>query len=246
MSVTRCRQRFGVPELHERMPAMEITEPDAGRDPRARTWGVVLAAGGGRRFGTAKQFSVLGQHRLVDRAVAAAAATCERVVLVLPADHGAWDGLPVAAVVAGAGHRSGSVRAALAAVPASAEIIVVHGAAHPLASEDLFRRVIDEVRSGAAAAAPGLRPSDVVGRVVERDLTGLVGRDGLVTLQTPCAFSAPVLRAAHQQAVQASEDIELVLRLDVHVRVVPGEPSNVHVVTREDLDLARWWDRRAR
>lgn len=173
----------------------------------------------------------------------AAGAVCEGVVLTLPADH-TWEGAPVAAIVTGAGHRSGSVRAALAAVPASAEIIVVHGAAHPLASEGLFRRVIDEVQSGAAAAAPGLPPSDVIGQVVDEELTELVGRDGLVTLQTPCAFRAPVLRAAHEQGLEANEDIGLVMSLGERVRIVPGEPWNLHIVTRDDLETARWWDSR--
>ncbi|TVR22639.1 MAG: 2-C-methyl-D-erythritol 4-phosphate cytidylyltransferase [Nitriliruptor sp.] len=219
-------------------------EADRDGDPRAGVWGIVLAAGGGQRFGASKQFSSLGKATLVERAVAAAAATCEGVVLVLPATR-MWEGPPVDAVVVGAAHRSGSVRAALAAVPEAAEIIVVHGAAHPLASEELFRRIIGEVRSGAAAAAPGLPPSDVVAQVGDGDLTRLVGRDGLMTLQTPCAFRAPLLRAAHERAVEASEDIELVLALGATVRVVPGEPWNVHVVTPDDLALARWWDHRA-
>lgn len=223
---------------------MENTGSDDAGRPHGRTWGVVLAAGGGRRFGTAKQFSILGEASLVERAVETAVAACDGVVLVLPVGR-TWAGVPVDAVVAGSDHRSGSVRAALAAVPASADIIVVHGAAHPLASVDLFRRVIAEVRSGAAAAAPGLPPSDVVGRVVAGDLAAFFGRDGLVTLQTPCAFHAPVLRAAHERGVEANEDLELVLGLGADVRVVPGEPWNVHVVTRDDLELARWWDGRA-
>lgn len=222
---------------------MEISEPSDGKAPHAMTWGVVLAAGDGHRFGRLKQFSRLAEQSLVERAVATAAATCDGVVLVLSPGR-AWEGPPVAAVVAGASHRSGSVRAALDVIPPFAEVIVVHGAAHPLASEELFRRVIAEVRSGAAAAAPGLQPTDVVGQVVDGDLAGLVGREGLVTLQTPCAFRAPVLRAAHERAGQATEDVELVLALGAHVRVVPGEPWNIHVVTPDDLALARWWDAR--
>lgn len=220
---------------------MSTAEPDGAGDPRAGVWGVVLAAGSGHRFGASKQFRRIGEGTLVERAVAAASATCEGVVLALPAERMA-EGPPVDAVVAGAAHRNASVRAALAAVPSAAEIIVVHGAAHPLASEVLFQRVISEVRSGVAAAAPGLPPRDVVARVGDGDLSGIVGRDGLVTLQTPCAFRAPLLRAAHEQAVEANEDIELVLALGATVRVVPGEPSNVHVVTPDDLALARWWD----
>jgi len=46
----------------------------------------------------------------------------------------------------------------VAAVPETAEVIVVHDAARPLASEDLFRAVIDAVTTGGAGGAvPGSR-----------------------------------------------------------------------------------------
>ena len=72
------------------------------------------------------------------------------VVLVVPADaadgrctlHGAD------AVVAGGATRADSVRRGLAAVPADAEVIVVHDAARPLASPALFAAVIAAVADG--------------------------------------------------------------------------------------------------
>ena len=81
----------------------------------ARTSAVVVAGGRGDRFGAPKQFATAAGARLVDHAVAAAAAVCNEVVVVLPPGVN-WDGSVVQAVVAGGSSRSESVRAGLAAV----------------------------------------------------------------------------------------------------------------------------------
>ena len=47
-------------------------------------WAVVVAAGGGRRFGRPKQFARLGGRPVVEHAVAACRAVADGVVLVLP------------------------------------------------------------------------------------------------------------------------------------------------------------------
>jgi len=115
---------------------------------------IVVAAGGGERFGAPKQFLFLGTDRLVDRAVAAARAACDEVVLVLPAGH-AWDGAPVTATVTGGATRAEWVRAGLAAVSADVDVIVVHDAARPLATPDLFRVVMAAVRAPRPRIALG-------------------------------------------------------------------------------------------
>jgi 2-C-methyl-D-erythritol 4-phosphate cytidylyltransferase len=202
------------------------------------TWGIVLAAGSGERFGTRKQFARVGDDRLVDLAVGAASSVCDHLVLVLPADR-RWDGQPVGRVVAGGSDRAASVRAGLAAVPEDHGVVVVHQAANPLASPGLIRRLLAAIAAGAPAAFPGLRPADVVRRVAGDRARELVGRDDLVLVQTPAAFRLDVLRAAHGSGLASIEDTALVSACGFEVRVVPGESRNVHVATPEDLDLVR-------
>src|SRR5437868_5102558 len=103
-------------------------------------WTIVVAAGRGRRFGGPKQFEPLLGRRVLEWSVAAAEAVSDGVVVVVPRDR-----LEPGAVAGGA-TRSASVRAGLAAVPSSAEVIVVHDAARPLAGKELFDRVIEAVR----------------------------------------------------------------------------------------------------
>jgi 2-C-methyl-D-erythritol 4-phosphate cytidylyltransferase len=203
----------------------------------ARTSAIVVAGGRGDRFGAPKQFSDVGGARLVDHAVAAAAAVCDEVVVVLPSGV-AWDGDPVQAVVAGGSTRSESVRAGLVAVDADTEIVVVHDAARPLATAELFALVVDAVRAGADAAVPGLEVSDTLKRVDGERVIDTVARDHLVTVQTPQAFRASVLRDAHTQSGEATDDAALVEARGGTVVVVPGDPRNLKVTTVADLVLA--------
>jgi 2-C-methyl-D-erythritol 4-phosphate cytidylyltransferase len=201
------------------------------------TWGIVVAGGTGSRFGTAKQFESIAGIRLVDRAVEATAAACDGVVVVLP-DAFAWDGAPVSAAVVGGASRSASVRAGLAATPASASVVVVHDAARPLASPELFAAVIAAVESGADAAVPALPVPDTVKRVSGDRVVETVSRDGLVAVQTPQAFRADALRAAHTSGADATDDATLIEASGGRVVVVPGDSKNLKVTTQSDLVIA--------
>ena len=201
------------------------------------TSAIVVAAGTGTRFGVPKQFETVAGSRLVDRAAEAAALACDEVVVVLPAGV-AWDGRPVAAAVPGGSTRSASVRAGLDAIAASATVVVVHDAARPLASPALFDAVIGAVRAGADAAVPGLPVSDSVKRVDRDHVVETISRDELVAVQTPQAFRAETLRAAHAVGGDATDDAALVEAAGGDVVVVPGDPRNLKVTTPDDLVVA--------
>jgi 2-C-methyl-D-erythritol 4-phosphate cytidylyltransferase len=201
-------------------------------------WGIVVAAGRGDRFGTPKQFVELAGARLVDRAVVVASAVCDGVVVVLP-DGASWEGPPVSTVVTGGATRSASVRAGLESVPGDAEVVVVHDAARPLASAGLFEAVVAAVRAGADGAVPGVPVADTLKRV---DASGRVvttlDRDELVAVQTPQAFRAVVLRAAHELAADATDDAALLEAAGAVVVVVAGDPRNLKVTDPVDRALA--------
>ncbi len=205
-------------------------------------WAIVVAAGGGTRFGGEKQFEVLGDRRVLDWAVAAAIRSCDHVVVVVPADRAAGAdglGIDVDAVVAGAETRSGSVRAGLTAVADDAEIVVIHDAARPRAADSLFAAVIEAVRAGADAAVPGVPVADTLKRVDGDVVVATVDRTDLVAVQTPQAFSAPVLRRAHRSGPSATDDAALVELVGGRVVVVPGDPRNLKITNTQDLAVMR-------
>jgi 2-C-methyl-D-erythritol 4-phosphate cytidylyltransferase len=198
---------------------------------------VIVAAGWGERFGGPKQFAELGGARLVDHAIDTAAEACDAIVLVVP-DASDWRGADVTAIVDGGVTRADSVRAGLTAIPLGAEIIVVHDAARPLASVDLFDAVIAAVRGGADGAVPGLAVTDTLKRVDDVRVTSTVDRMGLVAVQTPQAFEAGILRAAHIAEADATDDAALVEGLGGTVVVVTGDPRNLKITGPADLMIA--------
>ena len=119
-----------------------------------------------------------------------------------------------------------------------AEIVVVHDAARPLATPALFELVIDAVRAGADGAVPGgagRRHAEARRRRIASSTT--VDRDGLVAVQTPQAFRADRLRAAHAVGADATDDAALVEARRWHRRRRRGRPRNVKVTTVADLTV---------
>ena len=201
-------------------------------------WAIVVAAGRGERFGGPKQLEVVAGKRVLDWSVEAARAACDGVVVVVPS--GAEPG-PSGRLsgerrdVEGGDTRSESVRNGLAAVPDDAEVIVVHDAARPLATDALFEQVIASVLAGAAAAVPGVAVSDSL-----REIDGgVVDRGRVVAVQTPQAFRADLLRRAHRDEPDASDDATLVEMIGGKVEIVPGETTNFKITTSHDLKVAR-------
>ena len=210
----------------------------------AQVWSVVVAGGSGQRFGTVKQFALLGGRPLVEWAGSACRPSSAGVVLVLPpgaTTDGNYPDYGADVVVEGGGTRSASVCRGVEAVPTVAEVIIVHDAARPLASSALFSSVIDAVSAGGAGGAvPGLALSDTI-KIVDgtRRVTATLDRAALVAVQTPQAFEAGLLRKAHAGGeAEATDDAALVEALGATVQVVPGDPRNLKVTTPADLELA--------
>jgi 2-C-methyl-D-erythritol 4-phosphate cytidylyltransferase len=203
-------------------------------------WSIVVGGGSGTRFGSElpKQFVALAGRRVVDWSVSAAAAVSEGVVLVVPAELVADTQVDGAdRVVAGGATRSASVRAGLAAIPGDADIVIVHDAARPAASVELFESVVEAVLAGAAGAVPGVPVADTI-KMVDEDgvVYETLPRDELVAVQTPQAFRADVLRQVHQGDPDATDDAALVELAGGLVMVVPGEAGNVKLTLPADLE----------
>jgi 2-C-methyl-D-erythritol 4-phosphate cytidylyltransferase len=202
---------------------------------------IVLAAGSGGRFGGHKQFAELSPGvRLVDRAIEAVLEAAHPVVVVVPPGHD-WIGSADVLVVEGGHDRLASVRAGLRAL-GSPPIVVIHDAAHPLATRVAVAAVIEAIRAGADAALPLWFTPDVVKRESAAGLE-TVGREGLGLAQVPMAFRLEALERGHDLlasgAVEAVEDSALVELAGGVVRGVPGEVTNVHVVDEMSLDVVR-------
>ena len=179
--------------------------PFADVPPAEQIWTIVVGGGSGSRFGTPKQYEALGDVRVIDRSIAIARDASDGVVVVVPPEDAEREG-----AIAGGSSRSDSVRAGLAAVPDEAPIVGVHDAARPLASSELYRRAITAVIDGADAAIPGVAVADTIKVVADGVVVSTPDRASLVAVQTPQAFRAAALRAAHERGGDATDDAGLV------------------------------------
>lgn len=170
------------------------------------------------------------------------ASSVVRVIVVARPDRVAeiarlpW--LSGATVVAGGERRSDSVRAGVAA--ATADVVLVHDGARPLASSALA----DAVAAAAAehgAAVPVVPLVDSLKREAGTTLGASVERDGLVRTQTPQGARRSLLLDAYAAAGDAafSDEAALLESRGVAIATVPGEAANIKVTLPEDLDLVR-------
>ncbi|GAA0738112.1 2-C-methyl-D-erythritol 4-phosphate cytidylyltransferase [Dactylosporangium roseum] len=210
---------------------------------------LVPAAGLGIRLGPGgpKALRLLrGEPLLVHAVRRVAIAPCVgRIVVAAPAD--AVDFVasllaPIAdvTVVAGGATRQASVSAALAAVPAEFDIVLVHDAARALTPPELVEAVASAVRGGHGAVIPVLPVVDTIKQV---DNSGIVlttvDRSALRAVQTPQGFRRDVLVKAHEAAVDDhTDDAGMAEKLGVEVHTVPGSEAALKITRPFDLAVA--------
>jgi 2-C-methyl-D-erythritol 4-phosphate cytidylyltransferase len=209
---------------------------------------IIVAAGAGKRFGSAKQFALLRGKSVLDWSLKAFAAHPEvdEIVLVLPAEE---DGIryrkrggKVVAVVPGGKRRQDSVVRGFERLDSGpADIVLVHDAVRPLVSEEVISRVIAKAREcGAAVAAVPVEDTikEAAGGVVVRTLE----RENLLRVQTPQAFSGEVLdralKKAREDGFYGTDEAALVERTGHPVVVVPGDRRNIKITTAADIKIA--------
>jgi 2-C-methyl-D-erythritol 4-phosphate cytidylyltransferase len=215
--------------------------------------GVVAAGGTGERLGAGmpKALVPLGGRPMVSWCLEALriADAVDSVVIAAPAGHEdeveavAREALGELActIVSGGETRSESVARAIAAVEGSAEL-VVHDAARPLATAELFDRCVERLAHwrcdgvvAAARAIDTIKEADAGGRVI-----GTLERASLWVVQTPQVFrSAPLLRALEEGDLgRAPDDAQLVEAIGGDIRVVEAPRHNLKVTTESDLRIA--------
>ena len=225
------------------LPSIVVAHAEQDRTASQCVWTIVVAGGSGTRFGRPKQYEPLGDQRIIDRSVAVAREVSDGVVVVVPAADLQFETsvfAPPVRVVAGGATRSDSVRAGLVAVDLAATIVCVHDAARPFATAHLYQSVVDAVVAGADGVVPGVAVTDTIKLVAaDGSVEATPPRDRLVAVQTPQAFRAVVLRAAHHLGADGTDDAALVEAAGGRVVVVAGEADNRKVTHPDDLMWAQ-------
>ena len=228
----------------------------ADRTPRAAA--VLLAAGAGSRVGATQGEQPVNKVLLpLDgipilarsvRTVLDVAGVYRIVLVVRPEDRDAVSeavtphlGAHDLWVVDGGAQRHDSEWQALRVLADDIEsgeldVVAIHDAARPLATQELWRSVI-----GAAAAHGGAIPVVRAPQLSRSD--GSLAPAGLVAVQTPQAFRARELLAAYRQADEdgfTGTDTASCLEryADVTIAAVASTSANLKVTFPEDVTLA--------
>jgi 2-C-methyl-D-erythritol 4-phosphate cytidylyltransferase len=212
---------------------------------------LIVAAGRGERLGLDRPMALvpLRGRPMLDYSLDAlrAVAEVERIVVALPAEA-----LDVVAddivAVPGGVQRSHSVRAALAAAPGEPrDAVIVHDAARPLVTTELFAQALDALaRAPDADAVIAAAPvTDTIKEVAGdgRSVARTLDRARLWAVQTPQVFRRAALErvlgeASDELLAQATDDAWLIERAGGTVHVLGSDPGNLKVTTAHDLRVA--------
>jgi 2-C-methyl-D-erythritol 4-phosphate cytidylyltransferase len=124
--------------------------------------------------------------------------------------------------------------------------VIVHDAARPLASAELFERALADLdESGADAVIAAAPVSDTIKKVGPdgRSVLETLDRGRLWAVQTPQVFRRTALERALLHAsdvvlAAATDDASLIEQAGGVVRVVEADPLNLKVTRPIDLQLA--------
>jgi 2-C-methyl-D-erythritol 4-phosphate cytidylyltransferase len=170
------------------------------------------------------------------------------IVLAVPEDHleevRGWSfGVPCQAVVGGE-TRQQSVRAALLALPFQPQApVMIHDAVRPFPPPGPLTEALQALR-GCDGVLLGEASTDTLKRVdAQGRVLGTEPREALYRAQTPQIARMGTWLAAFDAAEQAgftgTDDVALLERLGLDVRLIPSPSSNFKLTTPEDWDRAR-------
>ncbi len=217
------------------------------------TSAIILAAGKGQRMGTElpKQFLSMGDDMLLTKTIRVfeESSVIQDIVLVTSED---WIGFcrteivdregfrKVRKIVAGGKERYDSVYQGLLACP-NADYVFIHDGARPFVTEEILVRTQEAVEKYEACAV-GVPSKDTV-KIVDEDgfVESTPPRKNVWNIQTPQAFSYPLIRAAYEvvrdnNMTGITDDAMIVEKSRLaKVKLVMGSYYNIKITTPEDM-----------
>jgi 2-C-methyl-D-erythritol 4-phosphate cytidylyltransferase len=209
---------------------------------------IIVAAGEGRRFGSAKPFVLLRDRPVVEHSLAQFEAhpAIDDIILVLRKEAGGPDYrkrfAKIVAVVGGGTRRQDSVVRGFERLDCGpADIILVHDGVRPLVGRGLIDRVIAKTRE-CGAAIPAVPVEDTIKETAEGTVIRTLERGNLFRIQTPQGFFREVLERAllkaRENGFYGTDEAALVERTGHPVAVVAGDVRNIKITSPADLKIA--------
>ena len=145
------------------------------------------------------------------------------------------------AVIVGGDTRWQSVKNALDAAPADAEVVAIHDGARPLPSAAVIQAVTDALTEPTVhGAVPAVAVTDSL-RMVTDEGSKPVDRSLLRAVQTPQVFRAELLRRAYQLPYQPTftDDASVMEAAGFSAIILTsGSPDNLKITNPRDIAIA--------
>jgi 2-C-methyl-D-erythritol 4-phosphate cytidylyltransferase len=147
---------------------------------------------------------------------------------------------PNCLVVAGGATRQESIEILVNACDST--YVMIHDAARPFATKDLFTRVIKKAKETGCAGAflkPDIPVAFIQNGIVIKDFQ----KSEIGVFQAPQVFLREdlikVITDSHRFGWQEQSTIQLMLRAQIPVAAVDGEKNNIKLTTPEDWQIAQ-------
>lgn len=214
---------------------------------------ILLAAGSGTRMGlkTNKVYLKIGNKTLLEWCLLTLkkVKNIAEIIVVVAADEVENAShyvnkikldIPIKIVIGGA-TRQESVQNGINSIELK-DVVLIHDAARPMASVELFEIVAEAVQK-YGAAIPGLPVIDTIKEVEDDTVISNPERSRLWRVQTPQGFKyehiKKALEIAQNKYFLGTDDASLMPLIGVNVHVVAGVEHNIKITTPHDLILAR-------
>lgn len=213
---------------------------------------VITAAGKGTRMNSSinKQYIELGGMPVLARTIAAfqECGQVDEIVVVINEEdiqfckNSIIDryGLnKVKTLVSGGTERQNSVYKGLCEVDNKCEIVLIHDGARPFVSNQIIVASIENARSYRACGV-GVKLKDTV-KISNSEgfVSSTPDRNNLWSIQTPQSFDYRIIMKAHEEAIRnnyiGTDDMVLVEKMGIPVKIVEGSYNNIKITTPEDI-----------
>lgn len=211
---------------------------------------VITAAGKGTRMNSSinKQYIELGGIPVLARTIGVFQQCCEvdEIIVVINEEDinfcrknivQKYGLSKVKALVSGGAERQNSVYKGLCAIEGG--IVLIHDGARPFVTSENIADSVGAAREFGACGI-GVKVKDTV---KISDMEGFVAstpdRSRLWSIQTPQGFEYSIIIKAHEEAIKnnylGTDDMVLVEKLGIPVKILEGSYSNIKITTPEDL-----------
>ncbi|PCH51258.1 MAG: hypothetical protein COC20_05790 [Cellvibrionales bacterium] len=204
---------------------------------------LIPAAGAGERLGQGpKALLELNGSPLIVWLTRKALQLSDDVIVTVPPNHlKEFQQLcPGCRCIAGGDTRQASVARLLA--KSSRDWVMLTDVVRPFTSLDLYNQVLSKARTTGIAGA-FLSPDVPIAHIVNHQIVRSFKSSEVGVFQTPHAFSRKLLVDICAQAENSSwveqSTLELAIKAEYPVAVVPGEKNNIKLTTADDWQFAK-------